>query len=597
MNRSRPRRLRRILLRTGIALALLTAAVTAGLYFGPFGFGPGSEDSEAEVQLGRDVTVERGDLVRVVSAVGNVAAAKADELAFEVSGKLARVLVAPGDVVESGQLLAELDATELEQALLEAEESLESANLDHATLLEPPDPDDLLLAQLSLAEAESALARLRDFEDPKTEVMLRSSLLTSERSLRQAQARLTELEGGATAEQIAAATAQFQRAEASWLSERESYDDFLSGPSELALETARLTLKQAEETLEDYRDSSRTTQTDIDLQELVVVEAREALAELEAPVGEAEKRRRAVSLAAAEQEYENARLKLLELTESDSEEIALSRIDYQTALLGLSSAQLALQEYQEGPAEHEISDAENAIVRRQVELRRLQEPPSRNGVRKSELALAAAQRRVDDAREQLAKTRLTAPYPGAITKADATIGVQPAAGFIAIQSSARPQIETRVTEIDVGKVAVGQAVKIEPDIFGSSEVFAGAVDSINPEPSSDAGLITYDLTIEFDSDPDSLLPGMTVALEIIIESRSDVIVVPLAALTEEDGRVTVQVVDPLTELAAEREIEVGLRNEIEVEVLSGLSVGELVRTSLTEADEIDLSFGPPDDEE
>lgn len=597
MNRSRPRRLRRILLRGGIALALLAAVAVAAVYFGPFGFGPGSEDSEAEVQLGRDVTVERGDLVRVVSAVGNVAAAKADELAFEVSGKLARVLVAPGDVVESGQLLAELDATELEQAQLEAEESLESANLDHATLLEPPDPDDLLLAQLSLAEAESALARLRDFEDPKTEVMLRSSLLTSERSLRQAQARLTELEGGATAEQIAAATAQFQRAEASWLSERESYDDFLSGPSELALETARLTLKQAEETLEDYRDSSRTTQTDIDLQELVVVEAREALAELEAPVGEAEKRRRAVSLAAAEQEYENARLKLLELTESDSEEIALSRIDYQTALLGLSSAQLALQEYQEGPAEHEIADAENAIVRRQVELRRLQEPPSRNGVRKSELALAAAQRRVDDAREQLAKTRLTAPYPGAITKADATIGVQPAAGFIAIQSSARPQIETRVTEIDVGKVAVGQAVKIEPDIFGSSEVFVGTVDSINPEPSSDAGLITYDLTIEFDSDPDSLLPGMTVALEIIIESRSDVIVVPLAALTEEDGRVTVQVVDPLTELAAEREIEVGLRNEIEVEVLSGLSVGELVRTSLTEADEIDLSFGPPDDEE
>ncbi len=514
-----------------------------------------------------------------------------------MNGKLARVLVAPGDLVDAEQLLAELDAADLEQALLEAEEALESANLDHSTLLEAPDPDDLLLAQLALAEAESALARLRDFEDPKTEVMLRSSLLTSERSLRQAQTRLTDLEGGASAEQLAAATASFQRAEASWLSERESYDDFLSGPTDLQLETARLTLKQAEEKLEDFRDSSRTTQTDIDLQELVVIEAREALAELEAPVSEAEKRRRAVSLAAAEQEYENARLKLLELTESDSEEIALARIDYQAALLGLSSAQLALQEYQDGPAEHEITDAENAIVRRQIELRRLQEPPSQNTVRKSELALAAAQRRVDDAREQLAKTRLTAPYRGAITKADATIGAQPAAGFMAIQSGARPQIETRVTEIDVGKVAVGQSVTIEPDIFGSAEVFEGAVSSINPEPSSDAGLITYDLTIDFDSDPGSLLPGMTVALEIIIESRSDVIVIPLAALTEDEDRATVQVVDPQTGLTAEREIEVGLRNEIEVEVLSGLSVGELVRTSLTGAAEIDLSFGPPDDDE
>ena len=597
MNRTRPRRLRRVLLPAGIALALLAAVAAAVLFFGPFGIGPGSREPESEESLGRDVTVERGDLARVVSAVGNVAAAKADELTFEVNGKLSRVLVAPGDLVESGQLLAELDAADLMQALVEAEESLESASLDHATLLEPPDPDDLLLSQLSLTEAEAALARLRDFEDPGTEVMLRSSLLSSERTLRQAQARLTELEGGATAEQIAAATARFQRAEASWLSERESYEEFLEGPSELRLETARLTLKQAEEKLEDYRDSSRTTQTDIDLQELVVVEAREALAELEAPVSEAEKRRRAVSLAAAEQDYENARLQLLELTESDSEEIALARIDYQAALLGQSSAQLALQDYQDGPDGHEITNAENAIVRRQIELRRLQEPPSQSAVRKSELALAAARRRVDDARQQLAKTRLTAPYEGAITKADATIGAQPAAGFIAIQSSARPQIETRVTEIDVGKVAVGQAVTIEPDIFGSAEVFHGTVSSINPEPSSDAGLITYDLVIEFGSDPGSLLPGMTVALEIIIESRSDVIVISLAALTEEDGRTTVEVVDPQTGLAAVREIEVGLRNEIEVEVLSGLAVGEMVRTQLTGAEEIDLSFGPPDDDE
>ena len=597
MNSSRPRRRRRVLLRSGIALAVLAVIAVVVVLFGPFGLGPGARQPESELQLGRDLSVERGDLVRVVSAVGNVAAAQADDLAFEVPGNLARVLVAPGDVVESGQLLAELDAADLEQALLEAEEALESANLDHATLLEPPDPDDLLLAQLALSEAESALARLRDFEDSQTEVSLRSSLLTSERGLLQAQTRLTELEGGATAEQIAAATARFQRAEASWLSERESYDEFLTGPSELKLETARLTLKQAEETLEDYRDSSRTTQTDIDLQELVVIDAREALAELEAPVSEAEKRRRAVSLAAAEQEYENARLQLLELTDSDSEDIALARIDYQAALLGVSSAQLALQEYQGGPEEHQVTDAENAIIRRQIELRRLQEPPSQNTVRKSELGLAAAQRRVDDAREQLAKTRLTAPYGGAITKASATVGTQPAAGFLAIQSGARPQIQTRVTEIDVGKVAVGQSVTIEPDIFGSAEVFNGTVGSINPEPSSDAGLITYDLTIDFDSDPGSLLPGMTVALEIIIESRSDVLVIPLAALTEEDGRTTVQVVNPQTDEAAEREIEVGLRNEIEVEVLSGLSAGELVRTSLTGAEEIDLNFGPPPDDE
>ncbi len=596
MNRSNSRR-RRIVIRTVIVLVVLAVVAAAVLALRSGRFIPQSGESDAPPQLGREVTVERGEFTRAVSAVGNVAAAEKDELAFEVEGVLAELLVAPGDAVEAGQTLARLDPAGLDQALVAAEESLESASLDHTDLLDPPDPDDLLLAQLALAEAESALARLQDFEDPQQEVMLRSSLLTSQRKLQQAQSQLSELEGGASADQIAAATATFQRAEAGWLSERESYQEFLEGPSELELETARLTLKQAEETLEDYRDSSRTTQTDIDLQELVVIEARERLAELEAPVSEAERRRRAVNLAAAEQEYEKARLQLVNLTESDSEEIALTRLDYQAALLAVTLAQLALSDYQDGPDDHETSSAENNIARRRVEIRRLREPSSTSAVRKSELALAAARRRVDDARGQLAKAELTAPYSGVITNVSATIGVKPARGFIAIQSSAKPQIETRVTEIDIGKVAVGQAVIVEPDIFGSDDVFDGSVRTINPEPSSDSGLVTYDLKIDFDTDPGTLLPGMTVALEIIIESRSDVLLVPLTALTEKDARSTVRVVDPLTSEAIEREVTVGARNEIEAEVLAGLSAGEVVRTSLEGADEIDISFGPPDEDE
>ena len=75
------------------------------------------------------------------------------------------------------------------------------------------------------------------------------------------------------------------------------------------------------------------------------------------------------------------------------------------------------------------------------------------------------------------------------------------------------------------------------------------------------------------------------------------ILVPLTALNEDEGRTVVQVVDPETGLAGEREVEIGGRNEIEAEVISGLVEGEVVRTSFAIADEIELSFGPPEDDQ
>lgn len=559
------------------------------------GFGPGRDDSGPRPEYGRSIEIVRGDLVISVGAVGNVKASRSDGLQFESQGILAEILVAPGDRVAEGQLLARLDAADRLESLEEAEQSLEVAGLEHLALLEPADPDDLLLARLALLEAENALARLQDFGDPERDIALRQQLLTSQRGLLLAQQNLAEQEGGPTAGQITAATAAFQRAESNWLQERQSYQDFLDGPSELVLETARLTLKQAEETLAEFEDSSRTTQTDIDLQALVVIEARERLAELEEPISESARRQRAASLAAAQQDYETARLNLIEVTEGDSDETSVLQFDYQAALLAISAAQLALEEYQAGPEDHEITDAENAIVRRQVELRRLQSPPDAGAVRKSELTIVSARRRVEAAREEISNTELRAPYAGVITSVAGTLGASPPSDFVTLQSSARPQIATQVSEIDIGKIEIGQKVEIEPDIFGARETFAGSIAAINPEATSDFGLVTYELTVEFDSDPTNLLPGMTVALKILIESHPDVLMIPLAALIEEGDRSYVLVAGDLPDEVFEQDVVTGARNDSEVEIVSGLSEGQMLRTQLAGFEEVDLfGGGPPD---
>ncbi len=104
-------------------------------------------EAAAEEQI---VTVERGDLVIDITAAGNLALSQEEDLAFEIAGTVEEVLVEEGDVVEEGQVLAQLDMSEWEDNL----EVLE----DDVTTEER----DLLQAQINLITAEQSLKSTKD---------------------------------------------------------------------------------------------------------------------------------------------------------------------------------------------------------------------------------------------------------------------------------------------------------------------------------------------------------------------------------------------------------------------------------------------------
>ena len=93
--------------------------------------------------------IERGDIVDSVTLLGMVDSLRRVNLSFRIGGRLNGFHVEPGDIVEEGQLLAELDIGFLPHELAKAEKQLEIALLR------------LEAAQgtkaLALAEAEAAL--------------------------------------------------------------------------------------------------------------------------------------------------------------------------------------------------------------------------------------------------------------------------------------------------------------------------------------------------------------------------------------------------------------------------------------------------------
>jgi HlyD family secretion protein len=113
-------------------------------------------------------TVQRGNLTVDITASGNLALSKCEDLAFEMAGTVAEVAVAEGDSVKQGQVLATLDTSEWDSELLTLEYNLLQARLALGnTRAQTTDPDEIKLKKL---QVELAKARLAEAEDASPEI-------------------------------------------------------------------------------------------------------------------------------------------------------------------------------------------------------------------------------------------------------------------------------------------------------------------------------------------------------------------------------------------------------------------------------------------
>lgn len=144
--------------------------VVGGILLAPaVGRWASSEISVPRAQV-RTATVERGDLVREVSADGRIVAGSHPTTYSPAQGIVA-VLVEAGEVVERGRPLARIDSPELTSRLDQERATLAAIASDHERLLisdrqrSLEDRQDVELAEVRLAAAERALDRTRRLFD------------------------------------------------------------------------------------------------------------------------------------------------------------------------------------------------------------------------------------------------------------------------------------------------------------------------------------------------------------------------------------------------------------------------------------------------
>ncbi|HZX32471.1 MAG TPA: efflux RND transporter periplasmic adaptor subunit, partial [Rhodocyclaceae bacterium] len=97
------------------------------------------------------------------------------------------------------------------------------------------------------------------------------------------------------------------------------------------------------------------------------------------------------------------------------------------------------------------------------------------------------------------------------------------------QDLSKMAIDTSFAEADIGNIKEGQKVRFTVDAFPSRS-FHGVVQQIRLNPTNQQNVVTYNVRVAVDNPDQTLLPGMTAYVNIGVARRSDVLLVPNAAL-------------------------------------------------------------------
>lgn len=132
-----------------------------------------------------------------------------------------------------------------------------------------------------------------------------------------------------------------------------------------------------------------------------------------------------------------------------------------------------------------------------------------------------------------------------------------------------------VDELDINSVELGQEATVELDAI-EDETFTGEVTAIGDTASASGGVAKYTVSLTIPKD-DRMKQGMNASATITIDSRENVVTIPVNALQEEGSKVFVYTEqDDDGNLSGEKEVTTGLSNGTTVEITDGLEEGDTV---------------------
>jgi HlyD family secretion protein len=184
--------------------------------------------------------------------------------------------------------------------------------------------------------------------------------------------------------------------------------------------------------------------------------------------------------------------------------------------------------------------------------------------------VAAARARVEAAQATLNMAHLIAPFNGTVTQAFTDVGDQVSAGTpgFRIDDLSSLLVDVQVSEVDINSVGVGQDATLIFDAILGKE-YHGKVVQVGQAGETVQGVVSFTVTVELTDADEMVKPGMTAAVNIVVEEVENVLLVPNRAVRLVDGnRVVYLLVDG-------KPVQVRIRLGASSDTMSAIVGGEI----------------------
>jgi HlyD family secretion protein len=476
----------------------------------------------------RTVGATKGDVEQTLSTSGTVDAARRADLEFATSGTVAKLLVAVGDTVTSGQVIAVLDTGELRASVIRAKASVAQAVAQLAS--DRAAQDDTVAAASNTPTGSTTTPKGSSTPSTgggsSTTAAVLAALMAQQDDVLAAQnaatAAITAARNALAAQTEACATA-FQ-------------------------DTAKSQADQADAAADPTADPTADKAADTDADNAACTAALAVVQDRQDDVSDAQD-----ALAKALSTLSATLTKALATLSTSSGSSPISSARTSAAAADSSSSDTPSSSSPTGSSGGTVTAARLASDQAQIE---------------------QAKADLVDARQQLDQATLRSTRSGKVVSLDITKGGDVTAGDTAavVVGGTAVTVAATVDESKIDQVKVGQKVRVTTP--GESKSVEGVVSAIGLVADSSSGTTTYPVTVTVE-DPTIALPtGSTAALQIVLSTVKDVVTVPISAIAKRGTGTFVRTWDGTN--LSQNSVTLGAMGNGKVEVTKGLSAGDRV---------------------
>jgi len=513
---------------------------------------------------------QKDSVISYVSASGQMSASNESSIKPKASGDIVLIAVKNGQEMKAGQLIAQIDARDALKTVRDAQANFESAQLAMDKLKQPADKLSILQAENSLAQAQESKTKaqgdlLKSYDDGFNNIANAFLDLPN---------IMTGLENLYFNSPIQPGFWNID-----WYATQVSGDE-----GEKALQyksdvykAYNLARTKYDKNFSDYKISSRASSSST--LEALIIETYETT---KAMADAIKATNNYIDYCQDYMERQKKAIPSLVATQQTNLDAYTSKTN--SHLLNLLNIKTTIE-----TARQTLINSDRTIAEKTESLDQLKIGADALDIQSQELSLKQKQNALLDAQEKLSDYYIRAPFDGivsgiSIKKGDAVSSGSSVATFTTKQQLA----EISLGEADAAKIKTGQKATLTFDAINDLEI-TGVVSDVDVVGTNSQGVVSYTAKIGLDIQDERIKPGMSVSANIIVDSKMDVLTIPTSALKGMQGSYYVLMSVNKTSQAdlennygvvidqtKKQTVEIGAQNDDVVEIVSGLSEGDIV---------------------